>query len=131
MITTFKDYLKQYGTLTKRGLLLLNIFLMLVAIQTYVNYTTIIENTNIVQSQTQRVRDEISYFNNFQLKYLNSDHAKKLLAHEHNLLSPNEAVIAFKLADIQAQELLPATHLSQNSPREEWLLFFGEKLSSS
>ncbi|MDO4714169.1 MAG: hypothetical protein Q4B28_06080 [bacterium] len=97
---------------------------MLVAIQTYVNYTTIIENTAIVQAQTQKVRDEISYFNNFQLKYLNSDHAKKLLAHENNLLTPNEAVIAFKIAEIQAQELLPAQELLQLSPREEWLIFF-------
>ena len=36
----------------------------------------------------KRVKDEISYFNNFQLKYLNSSHAKKLLAHENNILEP-------------------------------------------
>lgn len=103
---------------------------MFIAIQTYVNYTTIIENTQLVEQQTQRVKDEISYYTTFQLKYLNSDHAPKLLAHENGVLEYNEAVVSFKVpASIEA-EMKKQKEWEDNAkatPRTEWKNFFSEK----
>ena len=76
MLSDIKSFIKLYASYLKRGFLIFSGIFMLVAVQTYVNYTTIIEKTLQVQEQTKKVKDEISYFNNFQLKYLNSSHAK-------------------------------------------------------
>ncbi len=86
MLQEIKSFIKQYGTRIKRGLLLANIFLMLIAIQIYMNYLMIIETTESVKAQNQKVQDEIDYINNYQIKFLNSDHAKLFLAHENNIL---------------------------------------------
>ena len=102
----------------------------MIAVQTYVNYTSIIEQTSQVQDQTKRVKDEISYFNNFQLKYLTSAHAKRLLAHENNILDNGEAIILFKAKqEAEQKELVPAEE-SENTPREEWKIFFSEKIKA-
>ncbi len=86
MLQEIKSFIKQYGTRIKRGLLLANIFLMLIAIQIYMNYLMIIETTESVKAQNQKVQDEIDYINNYQIKFLNSEHAKLFLAHENNIL---------------------------------------------
>ena len=70
---------------------------MLIAIQTYINYQNILVNTALVQDQAQKVLDEISYFNHFQLKFLNADYAQKFIAHENNILSDGEALITFHI----------------------------------
>ena len=87
MMLWIKDQVKRYGTLIKRGLLVINIVLMLMAAQILVNYTTIIENTVTIKAQTASVEEEMDYIKNYQLKYLNSDHAKFFLSHENNILS--------------------------------------------
>lgn len=128
MIEAIKQYIKTYGTLLKWGLVIANFFLMVVAIQTYVNHTKIIENTSLVEQETQRIKDEISYFNNFQLKYLNSEHANRLLSHENNILTPGEAVIAFKAINkIENTEDTSQIEKEELSPREERKNFFQEK----
>ena len=130
MLSDIKSFIKLYASYLKRGFLIFSGIFMLVAVQTYVNYTTIIEKTLQVQEQTKRVKDEISYFNNFQLKYLNSAHAKRLLAHENNILDNGEAIILFKAKqEAEQKELMPAEE-SENTPREEWKIFFSEKIKA-
>ena len=130
MLSDIKSFIKLYAPYLKRGFLIFSGIFMLVAVQTYVNYITIIEKTLQVEEQTKKVKDEISYFNNFQLKYLNSAHAKRLLAHENNILEPWEAVILFKAKkEPESKELLPAETL-QNTPREERKSFFSQKISA-
>ena len=97
---------------------------MLIAIQTYINYQ------NIVQDQAQKVLDEISYFNHFQLKFLNADYAQKFIAHENNILSDGEALITFHI-ETPALELTGShTPDPKKSPREERKTFFDSKLNS-
>ena len=130
MLSDIKSFIKLYAPYLKRGFLIFSGIFMLVAVQTYVNYTTIIEKTLQVQEQTKKVKDEISYFNNFQLKYLNSAHAKRLLAHENNILDNGEAIILFKAKqEAEQKELVPAEE-SENTPREEWKIFFSEKIKA-
>ena len=86
MIPRLKTQIKHYGTLIKRGLLIVNIILMLMATQILMNYTTIIENTETITNQAFRVQEEIDYIKNYQLKFLDSDHAKFFLSHENNIL---------------------------------------------
>lgn len=120
--------IKKYGTAIKRGLVILFSYLMILSISSYFTYETIIKNTIIIQEQAQIVRDEISYFNHFQLKYLNSEYAKKFLAHENNILEAGEALIAFQQTTPPAEILSNQTIQEQKTPREERKLFFAEKL---
>ena len=130
MLSDIKSFIKIYAPYLKWWLWIVNVALLMIAVQTYVNYTSIIEQTSQVQEQTKKVKDEISYFNNFQLKYLNSAHAKRLLAHENNILEPWEAVILFKAKkEPESKELLPAETL-QNTPRDERKSFFSQKISA-
>jgi hypothetical protein len=59
---------------------------MLMAIQIYMNYITIIENIQTIKIQNSKVQEEIDYINNYQLNFLNSNHAKTFLSHENNIL---------------------------------------------
>lgn len=93
---------------------------MLIAIQTLVNYTAIIENTKIIEAQTAKVQEEIDYINNYQLKFLDSDHAKIFLSHENNILRREEVVVAFKEPQAKEEEIANTEAKEQLlSPREE------------
>lgn len=126
MLQRIKSLIKKYATLIKRGLLITTIFLMLMAIQILVNYNTIIENTELIKKQTAEVEEEINYINHYQIKFLNSDHAKFFLAHENNILGTEETVIAFKEPKIEEEN--PEEKEDKLSPREERKAFFEEKL---
>lgn len=82
----------------------------------------------MIRAQTAKVEEEMAYIKNYQLKFLNSDHAKFFLSHENNILGGGETVIAFKeqKPQIDAQALIPAE--IKNSPWEEWKAYFSEKL---
>ena len=100
------------------------------AIQIYMNYITIIENTESIKIQNARVQEEIAYINNFQMKYLDSDHAKFFLSHENNILKDGETVVAFKGIE---KEISPEEIAIQNqpSPRDEWKEYIHEKLEKA
>lgn len=127
MLQRIKTQISTYGTYIKRGLLIANIFLMLRAVQVLVKYTTIIESTDLIKAQTAKVEEEIAYINHYQLKFLDSDHAKFFLAHENNILGPDETVIVFKAPkpEVEAATLLPSEE--KESPWEAWKAFFREK----
>ncbi len=127
MLQRIKTQISIYGTYIKRGLLFANIFLMLRAVQVLVKYTTIIESTELIKAQTAKVEEEIAYINHYQLKFLDSDHAKFFLAHENNILGADETVIVFKApkAEAESEPLLPSE--IKETPWESWKAFFREK----
>lgn len=103
---------------------------MVQAISSYYTYDLIIKNTLTVQEQAKKVHNEISYFNHFQLKFLNSNYAQKFLAHENNILEYGEALISF-------QEPAPLINTSwtiatepYKTPREERKDFFATRLEN-
>lgn len=104
---------------------------MFITIQTYVNYTTIIENTLLVEKETQKVKDEMSYHTIFQIKYLNSNHAQKLLAHENWVLEYNEAVINFKITNQTDKKNEKNIQNTWTTPRTERKNFFSKRLESN
>ena len=101
---------------------------MLMAAQILVNYTTIIENTVTIKAQTASVEEEMDYIKNYQLKYLNSDHAKFFLSHENNILSDWESIIAFKKQTEKSDSISEKPWEEKNTPREERKAYIQEKL---
>jgi hypothetical protein len=130
MTAFLKNLITQKGFLIKRSLLASSIFFMLIAIQTYINYQNILINTASVQEQAQKVLDEISYFNHFQLKFLNVDYAQKFIAHENNILSDGEALITFQIENPSLELTGSQTPDPKKTPREERKSFFTKQLAS-
>jgi len=125
-----KIFIKSHSTLLKRALFIASLFLMLMAIQIYMNYITIIENTETIKKQNSKVQEEIDYINNYQLKYLDSNHAKNFLAHENNILKDWETVIDFKWKENKIDTKIETTQ-KQATPWEEWKQFFAEKIEKN
>lgn len=125
-----KIFIKSHSTLLKRALFIASLFLMLMAIQIYMNYITIIENTETIKKQNSKVQEEIDYINNYQLKYLDSNHAKNFLAHENNILKDGETVIDFKWKENKIDTKIETTQ-KQATPWEEWKQFFAEKIEKN
>lgn len=100
---------------------------MLMATQILMNYTTIIENTETITLQAAKVQEEIDYIKNYQLKFLNSDHAKFFLAHENNVLWWGEMVVVFKEKKTETGDQNKNIE-KKATPREERKTFFAERL---
>ena len=113
-----KNFIKEHDTLLKRWLFIASLGFMLMAIQIYMNYITIIENTDNIKKQNLKVQEEIEYINNYQLKYLDSNHAKNFLSHENNILKEWETVIDFRGKEIEKTEKIQEEQ-KESSPWEE------------
>lgn len=89
-------YLRRYPNRIKYGLLLLDLFAMIIAIRVYVNYLSIqatIENT-IVEKENKMT--ELAFTQNFLVNYEKSDFARYFLQHENNMLLKGEYIIKFE-----------------------------------
>ena len=120
-----KIFIKEHNTLLKWWLFIASLVFMLMAIQIYMNYITIIENIQTIKIQNSKVQEEIDYINNYQLKFLNSNHAKTFLSHENNILKEWETVIDFKWKE--QETTIVKEVIKENTPREEWKIYFTEK----
>ncbi len=131
--------LRKYPNRIKYGILILDIFAMMFAIKTYVNYISIetaIENATIDQ---QNQTDELAFTQNFLVNYEKSEYAKYFLEHENNMLLNDEYIIKFE-AMSQKQQVdtwsitTPYTNVQNsntiNSPQESWKKFIGDKLKN-
>jgi hypothetical protein len=91
-----KALLRKYPNRIKYGILILDVFAMMVAIKTYVNYVSIetaIEEANF----EQQVRTtELAFTQNFLVNYEKSEYAKYFLEHENNMLLNDEFIIKFE-----------------------------------
>lgn len=88
--------LRKYPNRIKYGILVLDVFAMILAIRTYVNYVSIetaIESANLEQVVKT---DELAFTQNFLVNYEKSDYAKYFLEHENNMLLDNEHIIKFE-----------------------------------
>ena len=121
-----KIFIKEHDTLLKWWLFIASLVFMLMAIQIYMNYVTIIESTELIKKQNVKVQEEIDYINNYQLKYLDSNHAKNFLAHENNILKDGETVIDFQwIKNEEKAEIIEVQ--KEDSPRDEWKQYFSQK----
>ncbi|MDR2190840.1 MAG: hypothetical protein LBP53_06840 [Candidatus Peribacteria bacterium] len=93
---SIKHLVITYGTRIKYFLFGILIFMMLVAIRTYINYIMIINTTDTVKMRSANVQNEMEYTKNFQMKYLASEYGHLFLAHENNALFWGESIISFK-----------------------------------
>lgn len=129
-------YLRKYPNRIKYGLIVLDIFAMIIAIRVYVNYLSIettIQDT-IVQRETKMA--ELAFSQNFLVHYEKSDFARYFLQHENNMLMPGEYVIKFveNTKKINTGEQTTTT-LQDNkdpnfitSPQASWKRFLNEKI---
>ena len=131
--------LRKYPNRIKYGILILDIFAMMFAIKTYVNYISIetaIENATVDQ---QNQTDELAFTQNFLVNYEKSEYAKYFLEHENNMLLSDEYIIKFE-AMSQKQQVdswsttMPHTNAQNSntisSPQESWKKFIGDKLKN-
>jgi len=129
--------LRRYPNRVKYGILILDIFAMIIAIKTYVNYVSIetaIEDATIEQ---QVKTDELNFTQNFLVNYEKSDYAKYFLEHENNMLLDNEYIIKFEdmYQKQQANTWSTTTpfvdyqNKNVNSPQESWKKFILDKIS--
>ena len=121
-----KQFFKEHDSLLKRWCFIASLVFMLMAIQIYMNYVTIIESTETIKKQNIKVQEEIDYINNYQLRYLDSNHAKNFLAHENNILKDGETVIDFEWKENEVKTEIVEVK-KEDSPRDEWKKYFNEK----
>lgn len=131
-----RTLLRKYPNRIKYGILILDIFAMIIAIKTYVNYVSIetaIEDATIEQ---QDKTNELNFTQNFLVNYEKSDYAKYFLEHENNMLLGDEYIIKFEaMYQKQQAETWVTTPFvdyqdkSINSPQESWKKFILDKIS--
>lgn len=91
-----KSYILRHPIRVKYGLIVANIFIILIAVRMYINYTAIedaIQNT-IIQSEQKTL--ELAFSENFLLNYEKSEYAQYFLQHENNILWRGEFIVKFE-----------------------------------
>jgi len=132
-----KALLRKYPNRIKYGILILDVFAMMIAIKTYVNYVSIetaIEEANI----EQQVRTtELAFTQNFLVNYEKSEYAKYFLEHENNMLLGDEFIIKFEemYQKQQANTWTTVPYVNYedkevNSPQESWKKFILDKINN-
>ena len=91
-----RAYLRKYPNRIKYGILVLDVFAMIIAIRTYVNYISIETAIADATAQQQIKTDELAFTQNFLVNYEKSEYAKYFLEHENNMLLDNEYIIKFE-----------------------------------
>lgn len=129
--------LRRYPNRIKYGLLILDIFAMILAIRTYVNYVSIetaIEDASIEQ---QIKSDELAFTQNFLMPYEKSEYASYFLQHENNMLLRGEYIIKFEemyqKQEVETWNVQSYTDYEDNdvnSPQESWKKFILEKFNN-
>ena len=109
-------YLRKYPNRIKYGLIVLDVFAMIIAIRVYINYISIettIQDT-IVERETKMA--ELAFSQNFLVHYEKSDFAKYFLQHENNMLMPDEYVVKFVENNKKVDTGVQNTTTTQNNP---------------
>ncbi len=88
--------LRRYPNRIKYGILILDLFAMIFAIRTYVNYVSIETAIEDATIEKQMKIDELNFTQNFLVNYEKSDYAKYFLEHENNMLMRNEYIVKFE-----------------------------------
>lgn len=125
IISKYWNIIKILGTF-------LAIIAMIIAIRTYINYTTIQDAIIKVNMDIENAKEEIDYTNKFLKKYLDSDFADYFLAHKNNILFQWEYIIKF---DAPQKKLQQKNKKKQNeniidSPQKSRKHFIKAKINS-
>lgn len=131
-------YLRKYPNRIKYGLIVLDVFAMIIAIRVYINYISIettIQDT-IVERETKMA--ELAFSQNFLVHYEKSDFAKYFLQHENNMLMPDEYVVKFvenSKKNTTGEQTIVTTKTNQDpnliiSPQAWWKRFLNEKVTN-
>lgn len=107
------------------------IVVMLIAIKTYVNYSTIVDEIKNVNNNINAVEQEIAYAENFYSKYLDSEYSMYFLSHKNNILFDWEYIIKIsttpKEVENQNNENKEKDHLE--TPQESRQRFIKSKIN--
>lgn len=128
--------LRRYPNRIKYGILILDLFAMIFAIRTYVNYVSIETAIEDATIEKQMKIDELNFTQNFLVNYEKSDYAKYFLEHENNMLMRNEYIVKFEEM-YQKQEVNTWTRVTPlgyeedtiTTPQESWKKFILDKLN--
>ncbi len=131
-----RTLLRRYPNRIKYGILILDIFAMIVAIRTYVNYISIETAIEDATIQQQVKTDELAFTQNFLVNYEKSEYAKYFLEHENNMLLGDEYIVKFEEM-YQKQEVNTGTSVSPigyentviDTPQKSWKKFIGDKIN--
>ncbi|HKL44234.1 MAG TPA: hypothetical protein VJ892_03070 [Candidatus Absconditabacterales bacterium] len=121
----------KHGNKLKIGGLVLAIVAMIMAVRTYINYTTIRDAITNVEVEIQKAKQEIAYTEKFLKPYLDSEYADYFLAHKNNILFYGEYIIRFespKEIDIKDEE--ETKNNTINTPQESRKHFIKSKINS-
>ncbi len=133
-----KTILNTYWTKIKYALWVAFFVAMIFAIRTYVNYLTVVDSIETVNTRTISVQNEMDYAQNFQKKYLASDYGYLFLAHDNSMIFDGEEIILFKSSEDVVETWFNAdlTHIPYRPTEEEqrkmmdpmdaWNLYFKE-----
>lgn len=130
-----KALLRKYPNRIKYGIFILDVFAMIIAIRTYVNYVSIETAIETATIEQQTKTDELAFTQNFLVNYEKSDYAKYFLEHENNMLMADEYIIKFeemyKKQQITTWTTDPYVDYQDNdvhSPQESWKKFILDKI---
>lgn len=129
-------YLRKYPNRIKYGLIVLDVFAMIIAIRVYVNYLSIETTIQDTIFQRESKMAELAFTQNFLVHYEKSDFARYFLQHENNMLMPDEYVIKFVENTKKTGTGIQAPTLQDNkdpnlitSPQASWQRFLNEKIA--
>ena len=107
------------------------IIVMLVAVKTYVNYSTIVNEIDSVNKNIAAVEQEIAYAENFYSKYLDSDYSMYFLSHKNNILFDWEYIIKISTPEISYEDKGQENKKNElnESPQEAWQRFIKSKIN--
>ncbi len=91
-----KYFLLKHPNGIKYGFILVDMFLVLMAIKIFINYTNIEQAIEQTAQESHDKANELGFTQNFQLAYEKSEYAQRFLKHENNMLLPGEIIIKFQ-----------------------------------
>ncbi len=131
--------LRKYPNRIKYGLLILDLFAMVFAIRTYMNYVSIETAIETASLEQQIKSDELAFTQNFLIPYEQSEYAKYFIQHENNMLLSREYIIKFEEM-YQKQEITTGNNIDPymeyedktiRTPEESWKRFITDKIKKS
>lgn len=133
---SLQTLLRKYPNRIKYGMFILDIFAMMIAIKTYVNYVAIETAINDAIIEQQVKTNELAFTQNFLVHYEKSDYAKFFLEHENNILLDNEYIIKFEAMQQKLQThtwsdtpYLDTQDRQVTGPKQSWQKFILDKVS--
>jgi len=93
---SFENIIKKNIKIIRTIFVIVNVFILLSAVKTYISYQNLVEEIRLANIQTKKISDEYDFFNNFYNYYLNSDYSSYFKAHENEILFDNEYIVNIK-----------------------------------